>query len=85
MDKARALFALRTEAGVHAAGLKVPTVGAAGDFTIGLLARQPDLKIIGFAGRKAHVARTEQHAPEMQAKANEDRFGGLGHPLMFGI
>src|SRR5262249_26690836 len=78
----RALLAGATEARVHAPSLKVAEIGARRDLAIGVLARQPDLDVVGLARGESHVARAQQHDPVRYAKALEHFLRARGHALV---
>src|SRR5262245_1069779 len=61
VDVADLLAAFGAVARIHAPRLKVAAHRARGDFSIGILAWQPNLDVVGLLGGKAHVARAEQH------------------------
>src|SRR3546814_9568499 len=46
---------------LHAASLEGFAIGYRGNFAPGILRRQPDFKIVGFSGAKAHVATAQQY------------------------
>src|SRR5579864_4166039 len=50
------LAVLRPETPLHPPCLEIAAIGAAGDFAIGALSRQPYFDVIGLARGKAHVA-----------------------------
>ena len=60
MDKA-GFAILGTVARVHSARLKIAADGNGGDLAIAVLARQPDLDVIGLLRGKPHVAGAERN------------------------
>src|SRR3546814_9042590 len=72
------LGALGPKARLHAAGLEVAAVRAARDLAVGALPRQPDLNVVGLAGREAHVAGRQHHAAIWQLEALPHRLGAAG-------
>src|SRR5260370_4938673 len=85
MRRPRALLAGRAIARVHPSRLEWPAIRAAGDFAVGILARQPDFDVIRFPGGKPHVAGRQQHDPIRKAEPLQHFFGAAGHALMLGL
>ena len=56
VDEMRALLSRLAEARVHAPRLEVAAIRARGNFSIGVLSRQPDLDVVGLTRVEAHVA-----------------------------
>ena len=67
------------EADIGPAGLEVRAVGAGGDFPVGVLAGEPDFKVIGFGGAKAHVACTQGNGAVGQFQAFQQHFRTAAH------
>ena len=85
MDELGLLLTCALEAGLHAPGLEVAAVRAAADLAIGVLAGQPDFKVIGLAGCKAHVALAQQHLAIRQLQRLQHRLGAADHAFVFGL
>ena len=69
---------------VHPPRLERPAIGAGRNFTIGVLAGQPDLDVIGLLRRKTHVAGAQRHHPMRQVELLEHLLRRIGHALMLG-
>ena len=83
-DVRKAVFACGAfETGVHAAGLEIFAVGAARNFQVLILARSPDLDVIGFGAGETHVACAEENDVVMEAELLEDSFGIYHHFFEF--
>ena len=63
------------ELDVRAARLERLGVAAGRNLAVRLLARQPDLDVVGLRRRESHVAGAEQHRPIRQPEALEDGLG----------
>ena len=73
------------EAGLQAARLKGLAVGDRADLAKGVLGWQPDFKVIGLAGAKTHITRTQAHNPVGQAQLLQNGLGVAGHGLQRGV
>ncbi|MPN30922.1 hypothetical protein SDC9_178393 [bioreactor metagenome] len=69
------------EPGLHPPRLEGFAVGAAGDFAIGTLRRQPDLEVVGLGCREAHVAGAQRDDAVGQLEPLQDGFGVADHFL----
>src|ERR1035437_2276006 len=70
------------EADVGAAGLEGLEVRAGRYFAVEILSGEPDLEVLGFGGREAHVGGAEEHAAVGQAEEFEDALGVAGETLV---
>ena len=76
----QAVFALFVfKARLHAAGLEIFAVGAAGNFAVGVLCGHPHFQIVGFGCAKAHVAGAQGDYAIGQFEQLEDFFGMPHH------
>src|SRR6185369_8189552 len=79
-------LAVRTaRAGVHAAGLEVTANRAARDLAERAalaLPGHPDLDVIGFLRREAHVSGAQRHYAVMQIEPAQHFLGACQHPLV---
>src|SRR5690348_11854264 len=82
VNEARALLARLAPARLHAPRLELAAVRAARDLAIGILARQPDLDVVGLLRREAHVAGAERDHAVWQAEALQHLLGAAGHAPM---
>ena len=73
--------ALRPVLDVGAAGLERLAVRARRDLAVGLLARQPDLDVVGLGGLEAHVAGGQAHRAIRQLEPLEHFLGVRGQRL----
>ena len=85
MQKAGALGILGAVARAHAPRLKIPAIGAGGNFPPRALARQPDFQIISARRAKARIARAKDNAPPHQAQFGQHAFRAARHAFMLGI
>ena len=81
MHKMRLLLALMAIARIHAPPLKISAIRNTGNLAIGILPGQPNLKVVGFARAKTHIARAKLHHPIWQAEAFQHFFGAIGFAL----
>ncbi len=83
MHEAGLLLALRPVAGLHTPGLEVAAHRTGRNLAIRVLARQPDLDIVGLSGPEPHVARTQHHRAVRQVEAFKHLFRAARHALVF--
>ncbi len=76
---------LAATARVHAARLEVAAHRAGRDFAIHVLARQPDLDVVGLLRGEAHVAGAERHHAIVQIELLQHVLGAFQHALMLGL
>src|SRR5712691_3976863 len=85
MHRARALASRRPIARLHPLGLERTAIRAARDLTIGVLAGEPDLDVVGLARGEPHVAGRQEHDAVGEAEPLQHLFGALGHALVLGL
>jgi hypothetical protein len=71
MDEAGRLVARLAAARIHPPRLEIATHRAGRNLATGLLARQPDLDVIGLLCTETHIAGAQHHGPEMQTELFE--------------
>src|SRR5690348_2226807 len=67
---------------VHAARLELTADRAGRNFTVGILARQPDFDVIGLLRGEAHVASTQRYDAIVEVEFLEDLLGAGQHALV---
>src|SRR5712691_4197645 len=85
MHRARALASCRPVARLHALGLERAAIRAARNLAVGVLAREPDLDIVGLARGESHIAGRQEHDAIGEAEALQHLLGALGHALVLGL
>ena len=81
VQEGRTFFALLAVTRIHAARLEVPAVRTGGNLAIGVLARQPDFKVIGALGRETHITGAQQHDAIWQVQKLQDFLRATGHAV----
>ena len=82
MQVARALEVLGVAIlDVGAASLEVTAVGAGADLLVGVVARQPDLDVVGLTGREAQVAGAQANHAIRKTQLLQQVLGLGGHAL----
>ena len=66
---------------VGATGLEVAAIGAGADLLVGVVARQPNLDVVGLTGREAQVAGAQANHAIRQAQLLQQVLGLSGHAL----
>src|SRR3954468_17624524 len=83
-DVGKTIFGIaRLETCVHAAGLKIFTVGATRDFQVLVLSRSPDFNVVGFGAGESHIARAEEDDAIMKTKLLQNCFSMGDHLFQF--
>src|SRR5262245_18614705 len=85
VHEARALLARLAAARLNAPRLELAAIRATGDLAIGVLARQPDLDVVGLLRREAHVAGAQRDHAIRQAEALQHFLRASGHALVLVI
>ena len=78
-----AVFVFETR--LHAAGLEVFAVGAAGNFAVGVLRGHPHFEVVGFRRAEAHVAGAEGDDAVGKFQQLQDFFGVADHFFQRGV